>query len=61
MEMTEERKRMIYRDVTATHHFVHIAVETLGAFGLEAPELVRETGKWLLSVAHEAKSGAFIF
>ena len=33
--LAEERKRVIYRDLTATHHFVIFVVEISGAFGLE--------------------------
>ena len=38
----EDRKRLKYADVLATHHFVPVMVETSGVFGQAAKSFIRE-------------------
>ena len=43
-DQVEKRKREKYTELAATHHFVPVAIETLGAFGKEAQAFLREHG-----------------
>ena len=48
----EVRKRSKYQDLLATHEFVAIAVETLGAFGPEAEAFIGEVGGHRVTTCH---------
>ena len=41
-DQAEERKKAKYAELATTHHFVPLAVETTGVFGLEAQMFFRE-------------------
>ena len=54
--LAETRKKQLYRELEATHHFIPVAIETSGVFGDEALALFREIGLRLRSRTHEPQS-----
>ena len=44
-EEAEKKKRTKYAHLEESHHFVPVAVETLGVFGPEARSFLRELGR----------------
>ena len=44
-EEAEKKKRAKYAHLEESHHFVPVAVETLGVFGPEARSFLRELGR----------------
>ena len=56
----EHRKRSKYSNLEATHHFVPIAVETLGVMGADAQSSFREVARRLGAVTNEPQSLQFL-
>ena len=52
----ERRKRAKYAHLNPSHHFVPIAVETLGAFGPEALTFIRDLGRRIMDATQEPLS-----
>ena len=52
----EHRKRSKYCNLDATHHFVPIAVETLGVLGQDARNIFREIARRVTAVTNEPLS-----
>jgi hypothetical protein len=50
-----------YRDLSNTHHFVAVAVESLGAWNSSGESLVRELGQRLTAVTGDPREAAFLF
>ena len=53
----ECQKQAKYAELTDTHHFVPVAIETLGVFGLEACSFLSELGWHVQEEIGEALSG----
>ena len=49
-EEAELRKKAKYSHLEASHHFVPVAVETMGVFGPEARSFLRDLGRHLTRV-----------
>ena len=58
MLSTEQRqlKRQKFADISATHNFVPLEIETSGVFGVEAKELLLEVGHRLMEESREPRS-----
>ena len=52
----KHRKRSKYCNLDATHHFVPIAVETLGVLGQDVRSLFREVARYVTAVTNESQS-----
>ena len=52
----EALKREKYADISATHHFVPLGIETTGMFGVEAKELLLEVGRRVMEESGESRS-----
>ena len=52
----QRRKRAKYAHLNPSHHFVPIAVETLGAFGPEALTFIRDLGQRIMDATQEPLS-----
>ena len=52
----KHRKRLKYCDLDATHHFVPIAVETLGVLGQDARNFFQEVARRVKAVTNEPQS-----
>ena len=49
----ESKKRAKYAHLNPSHHFVPMAVETLGAFGPEALTFIRDLGRRIMDAPRE--------
>ena len=49
-------KREKYTDISATHHFVALGIETSGVFGMEAKELLLEVVHQVMEESEDPKS-----
>ena len=56
----EHRKRSKYNNLEATHHFIPIAVETLGVMGADAQSFFWEVARRLRAVTNEPQSLQFL-
>ena len=56
----EDHKTLKYSDFLYSHRFLPVAVETLGAWGLGATELVTELGRRLSDSIRDARSTLFL-
>ena len=56
----EQEKRLEYASLMWTHHFVPVAIETLGAFGPSAYDLFSEVGSRVHTVTQEVRSRAHL-
>ena len=52
----ERRKRAKYAHLNPSHHFMPIAVETLGAFGPEALTFIHDLGRRIMDATQEPLS-----
>ena len=57
---TEQRKQVKYAHLDHTHHFVPIAVETLGAMGAEALAFFKEVARRIARVTNEPRSYQYL-
>ena len=55
-EQAEQKKKLKYADLLATHHFVPIGIETTGVFGPEALSSFKELGHRLRARSGEPLS-----
>ena len=60
-EKAEERKRDKYRELSRSHLFVPVAVETSGVFGPGAHAFLSEVGCHLKGVSSEVNSRGYLF
>ena len=60
-DQAEERKRTKYAELTTTHHFVSLAVETTGVFGSEAQRFFRELGRRIRDESGEPLAYQYLF
>ena len=56
----EQRKRTKYFSLAARYHFVPIAIETLGSFGDEAMQFLRDVGRRVAAETGEPRSLQFL-
>ena len=56
----EQRKRVKYAHLDHTHHFVPVAVETLGAMGAEALAFFKEVARRIARVTNEPRSHQYL-
>ena len=56
----EQRKRVKYAHLDHTHHFVPVAVETLGAMGAEALVFFKEVARRIARVTNEPRSYQYL-
>jgi len=52
----ERRKHLKYETISRSHHFVPIAIETLGALGEEAMAFLRELSSHVAAVTKDSRS-----
>ena len=57
----EQRKRLKYAELEASHHFVPVAIETSGVCGSEALQFLHELGHRLKAETREPRSLQFLF
>ena len=57
----EQRKRLKYAELEASHHFVPVAIETSGVCGPEALQFLHELGHRLKAETREPRSLQFLF
>ena len=60
-ELVEGNKKAKYYSLARAHHFVPVAVETSGAFGPAALELLTDIAKCIQTITQEVKSRAYLF
>jgi hypothetical protein len=58
--LAEERKRAKYSTLSCHYHFIPLAVETLGAWGLETIAFVGRVGLMIASTTFEPRATAFL-
>ncbi len=56
----ERKKRIKYAHMEATHFFVPVAIETLGAFGPDARSFLKDLGNRLKASTHEPLSHYYL-
>ena len=56
----ETRKLSLYSELSRTHYFVPIGIETLGAFGDEALSFLKELGHLMQAKSSESQSYHFL-
>ena len=59
-EEREKRKSALYRDLTSSHHFFPVAVETLGGFGPAAVSFVKGIGSRLEASSGDPRATQFL-
>ena len=60
-ELAEIKKKNKYLTIARTHHFVPVVVETSGAFGTDALQLLTDIARRIQAVTGEIKSRAYLF
>ena len=60
-ELVEIKKKNKYLTIARTHHFVPVVVETSGAFGPDALQLLMDIARRIRAVTREIKSRAYLF
>jgi len=58
--MAEARKCLKYEDIGHTHIFIPVAVETMGAWGPEARDLIVALGRRLFEATQDQRSTSFL-
>ena len=61
VELAEIKKKDKYLTIARTHHFVPVVVETSGAFGPDALQLLTYIARRIRAVTREIKSRACLF
>ena len=56
----EENKRLKYAEISRTHVFIPIAVETMGAVGEDGLSFLKELGTRIMTVTQERRSFEFL-
>ena len=56
----EDNKRLKYAEISRTHVFIPIAVETMGAVGKDGLSFLKELGTRIMTVTQERRSFEFL-
>jgi hypothetical protein len=56
----EQRKRVKYSTISQTHHFIPVAVETLGALGEDAASFLKELRSQIAAVTKKSRASEFL-
>ena len=59
-EEAERKKQVKYAHLKASHHFVPVAVETLGALGPDARCFLKDLGRRIRATTHEPLSHHYL-
>ena len=57
----EDRKRLKYSNLAASYCFVQVAVETLGALGVDATDFMHQLGRRIAAVTGERRAMDYLF
>ena len=59
-DQAEARKRAKYAELATTHHFIPLAVESSGVFGLEARMFFQELGRCIKDESGEPQAHQYL-